>query len=402
MGKTAVIVDSRNVLGQVSAVMGQRHRPTVGGVRASLAMVGFDVSHVHVGLALARDKDINTLAAQHASNDKYKQSIESDPDAEVLLGELHVKNNSDGTTRVEEKIVDGACNVCITKYVDAILHGRSDVESVVVLSKDIDLSPSVDYGLQVGVPVYVAATDVVQRRPHPHLLLTPLLLEVMADLNPAASGHALRELAAMALTEQVAMDWTPRPGKNSGMYTHPTGLEGIAKSSLKSALSGDPVRLYAVDVDFAVASHAGFPVLVLDSKPAAHPPVERLTVVGRSSLLTVKLKGEGNSVMSSSFPAGGVVPGDTVVRHLTTGRLIGRLGAVMSDRAFDPDVIHVIRVAAALPKGGHLGTDASNRRGLILGTGDHKPGARFAAVQIDAKTKGPVWVALGSPLPPGA
>ena len=71
----AAIVDSRNIFHQAGDATGERRRPTVAGVQTALARYGFDVSAVHVGLALARPSDQPSLARQHADNEAYRQQI---------------------------------------------------------------------------------------------------------------------------------------------------------------------------------------------------------------------------------------------------------------------------------------------------------------------------------------
>jgi predicted trehalose synthase len=71
----AAIVDSRNVFHQAGDAIGVRARPTVPGVRAALGRLGFPVDAVHVGLALARQRDQVDLAAPHAANLAYQQRV---------------------------------------------------------------------------------------------------------------------------------------------------------------------------------------------------------------------------------------------------------------------------------------------------------------------------------------
>jgi hypothetical protein len=189
VGKFAVVVDSRNLLGQIASVTGWRRHPQVDGIRTGMRQLGYELTHAHLGLALPRTSDAHDLPNEQQTNLRYKASIEAADDAEVLLGELHVKRQRDGSRTVVEKMVDGACNVRITTYVDSITAGSADVDGVLVLSKDIDLTPAIEHGLTMGVPVHVAAVDVVQHRRHPYVLLPGSVLATMAGCDPASSGH---------------------------------------------------------------------------------------------------------------------------------------------------------------------------------------------------------------------
>ena len=394
MAVLAAVVDSRNLLGQIASVTGVRQHPQVEGLRSGMRSLGYDVTHVHVGLALPRPADALALLSEHRTNARYKAEVEAADDAEVLLGELHLKDGRRGR-RIEEKIVDGACNVCITKYVESIKAHQADVCGVVVLSKDIDLSPAVEHGRACGVPVYVAATDVVQHRPHPYVLLPPTVLAMMAGCDPAASGHSLRQLAALALHDQTPMTWTVASRGGTLVFEHTAGLSGIAAGDLGQLTKGSVLQLHAVDVDFSVPGLEGFPVLVLSRRPAA-PPVDYYKVVSREGPLGVRLEPPGPTRLP--VPPGGVVPGDRVSVHRTSRRFIGQLPVAAPPRLFDPDTPRIVRVVRALAKGGFIGADSEGTRGLLVSSANFVPGARVPVLQVDVNQRGPFWVPLGSPL----
>src|SRR5262249_25147283 len=162
----------------------------------------FDVIAVHVGLALARDRDQVELAAPHRANLAYQQRVLADG-GEVLLGALHRKPGG----AVEEKMVDAACCVRITRYVDRIAFGRTGIQAIVVLSQDIDLKPAIDYAVERNVPIFAAALDVVQHRAHPYILMGPQAYAEMTSTRDIAHGHGLRELLVRALHDQERMPW---------------------------------------------------------------------------------------------------------------------------------------------------------------------------------------------------
>lgn len=386
----AAVVDSRNVFHQAGEALGIPACPTVPGVRAAMARYGFDVQEVHVGLAVARTRDRQALARQSAVNDLYRQQVLADG-GQVLLGELHMKSSG----QVQEKMVDSACCVRIARYVDAIAYGRSSVEAVLVLSKDIDLQPAVDYAVESNVPIFVGALDVVQHRPHPYLLLGPHSYAEITASPRGASGHDLREGLASMLHAGSRQSWTVKKAGSSFFLEHATGLRGVAVAGVSLPARGRSVSLHPVDVEFPPGA---FPRLVCDTKPARTPSWDVATVVQRAAPMGLCVKRSDGTVERPHFPQGGVVPGEAVLVHKATGKVLGRLPQLCGARAFDPDAVTVVRVISALPRGGALVADGSGRRGLLNTDQKVRPGQRVAAAQVGLKPKGPVWVATSSPL----
>ena len=392
MGKTFVVVDSRNVAGQVAAVLGQTLRPSVQGVVDGLGALGFEVGAVEVGLALPRESDRERLTQQYSSNDRYREAVEAHDLGRALVGELHIKGDN-AKPQVVEKMVDGLCIVSVTREVERIANGTSEFTSIVVLSKDIDLTPALDYAVERGVPIRVGAVDVVQRRRHPYVLLPP---QVLAGLVEMKSGHPLerRQLAALALVEGTTMSWSVQQTANGLRLRHSCGLIGVSHE-VDARLAGSCVRLVAVGVDFSVKGLEGFPTLVLGAH-RDQVPVDVVTVQGRRGPQGIVVRGDTRQL---SLPPGGIVAGGRAVVDRMSGRAIAALPSETS--GFDPDQPMVVTVKAALPKGGYLVTDPMGTRGLmpaprttVLSIGDRVP-----ALQVDAADKGPVWVMLGSPLP---
>lgn len=388
----AAIVDSRNMYHQAGDAIGHRVCPTVPGVRTALARYGFDVSAVHVGLALARPSDRIDLAKDHAQNDAYRQKVIADG-GDVLLGELHRKANG----KVEEKMVDSACCVRITRYVDEIAYGRTDVESIMVLSKDIDLGPAIDYAMQVQVPVSVGALDVIQHRPYPYVLLGPHAYAEMTETPGMVTGHELRDLLVCALYDGSPLDWSVGGTQQYPTLTHACGLQATPAPGTKLPGKGNKVRLHTVDVQWDDRLHRAFPLLVCSDKPRSSVAWRAATVVRRTAPMSLEIKFQDDqSVHRTHFQLGGVVPGETVLVHTATNRVLGRLGS--SPRAFDPDVPQVVRVVTSLPKGGALAANTAGVRGLLTTTQKFTAGQRVPAIQIDLGHRGPVWAAIGTVL----
>lgn len=370
-----------------------RALPTVPGVRAALGRYGFDVSATHVGLALARPADQVDLARHHAANDRYRSEIIA-AGGHVLLGELHRKPAG----AVEEKMVDCSCCVRIARYVDEIAHKRTDVEAIVVLSKDIDLRPAVDYAIEMRVPVIVAAHDVVQHRGHPFILLGPHAYAEFASIPTFANGHELREALASALFHGSPVTWTVAGTRSRPVLSHPSGLIAVAGSGVAVPAVGTTVALYPVDVRWDQKVLGSFPLLVCGSRPGRTRAWRTAKVRRRTAPMTLEIEYSGGQLHRAQFPLGGAVPGEEVLVHAISGRILGRLVS-NHRRAFDPDEPRVLRVVSALPKGGAIVADSTGTRGLLTTDQALTAGARVPAVQIDLSVRGPVWAAIGTKLP---
>jgi hypothetical protein len=390
----AAIVDSRNIFHQAGDATGIRARPTVAGVRAALARYGFDVAAVHVGLALARPSDQQDLARYHADNEAYKRQVEA-AGGDVLLGELHRKPSG----MVEEKMVDCACCVRITRYVDEIAYGRTDIGAILVLSKDIDLRPAVDYAVEMRVPIVVAAHDVVQHRGHPYALLGPHAYAEITGVPRSANGHEMRELLASALYEGVPVPWTVGGTRSLPTLVSNSGLMAVPGPGVTLPPPGGTASLYPIDVTWDERILGSFPLLVCAATPSLTRSWLAATVRRRTAPMTLEIEHSGGRLRRSQFPLGGVTPGETVLVHAASGRILGRLPAG-HPRAFDPDEPEVLRVVSPLAKGGAIVTDVKGTRGLLTSTQTLNAGQRVPGMQIDLKPRGPVWAAIGTPLVP--
>lgn len=388
----AAIVDSRNIFHQAGDATGLRARPTVQGVRTALARYGFDVAAVHVGLALARPSDQQDLARHHADNDSYRWQIEA-AGGDVLLGELHRKPSG----VVEEKMVDCSCCVRITRYVDEIAHSRTNIETILVLSKDIDLRPAVDYALEQKVPIIVAAHDVVQHRGHPFALLGPHTYAELTGVPTSANGHEMRELLACALYDGTAVPWTVGGTRSVPTLTHGSGLMAVPGPGVTLPPRGQTVSLYPVDATWDEKILGSFPLLVCAAAPGRSRSWSAARVRRRTAPMTLEVEHSDGRLQRVQFPLGGVTPDETVLVHTVTGRILGRLVSAQP-RAFNPDEPQVLRVVSPLPKGGAIATDSDGVRGLLTTVQALTAGQRVPGVQVDLKPRGPVWAAIGTPL----
>jgi hypothetical protein len=392
--KAAVVVDSRNAYHQAGDVIGVKALPSVSGVVAALDRFGYTIERVHVGLALARPRDMVALKRQHEENSAYRDQVLADPRGTVLLGELHVK--SDG--RVEEKIVDVACCVQITRLVAEIYHGTSNLDALVVISRDIDLTPAYDYAGELGVPLTVAAPDVIQHRGHPYLMLGPHSFAEIVQRQGGNGGHDLRELLAGALHDGRVMEWTVDRRQRTPLLRHRTGLVGIpADRSVRLPADGQHIELFPVNASWNQDVNGSFPLLVLGTRPSAAHRCAEGRVLRRRAPNTIELRMSDGSKLRAHYPLGGLVNGDTVVVQ-ETGRALGRL-ADGRLRRFDPDPPTAVTVVAMLKSGGVLARDSVGTRGLVISNQVLGTGARLPVVQIDENRHGAVWQAIGTPLP---
>ncbi len=390
----AVVVDSRNVFHQSGDAIGFRACPSVDGIRRALRQYGYDVVAVHVGLALARASDRAKLAKQHALNEAYRDRVVAEG-GEPLLGELHHKP---GDT-IEEKMVDSACCVRITRYVEEISSGRATVDAIVVLSKDIDLTPAVDYAMASKVPIAVGALDVVHHRGHPYMLLGPSAYAAMAANPNLQTGHEYRELVACALRDGTPLRWRVGGSRTHPRLQHNAGIIAVPESGTSLPAVGQYVYLTPVDVLWDEKKILGsFPILVCGTVRRATKARDTATVLRRTAPMSVELQLSDSSVGREQYMLGGVIRGDKVLVHRETGRIVGRL---ISDnaRSFDPDLVDALRVTSVLPNGGALAVNSQGKRGLMTTKQKVSAGQRLPGIQIDASAKGAVWAAVGTPLP---
>lgn len=305
---TLAIVDSRNVHGQTQDVLGVAATPTVAGVVDGLSLYGFDVTEVQVGLALARRADQAALAIEHSTNVAYQNEILADPRGRVLLGELHLK--AAGPPRiVDEKIVDVQCALAVALSARDIADGKSSFDSIVVCSQDIDIRPALEYAVGLGVPVWVAAHEVVDRRPQPHLLLT---CEPLSRFRPPTGvcGHERRSLVAAAALAPDVRTWTAVGRLGASRMWSVVDADGTP-GMCDEAMFGSPptpgvqVSLGVHSINFGSQGRA-VPVVYCNRTPAPAPLAVEGIVRRRLRLnrLEVTIAGTRHEV---TYPPGGVL-----------------------------------------------------------------------------------------------
>lgn len=172
---------------------------------------------------------------------------------------------------MEEKIVDVACAVCITEHAREIARGEIEARAIVVLSKDIDLTPAYESAERRGVALYVAAAPVVDKRPHPYLLLGDRAMSVMSSTTMKPLGHRLRDTVATVAKSRGRATWTVEGydrDRRAHLVQHPGGALGVLPGQGGSSLAeGSPLELYASGIDFGRGSQPFPYVLCTAAKP---------------------------------------------------------------------------------------------------------------------------------------
>lgn len=323
--QTLAIVDSRNMAHQAERLLGFRQTPTVDGVIKALAPYGFDVTAVHIGLALPRDSDRSRLAEIDAENRAYKSQIEKHKLGKVLLGELHVKDHS-----VEEKQVDVAVAVDLARHATEMARGGSRFKAIVVVSQDSDLRPAYRYAIdELGIPLVIAAADVVNHRGEPFVLLGEPAMANMCEIPEAFYGHKLRARVANCAKDRRREEWEclAWDGHRRGyLLRNADGVLGIvARNDVPRGFDrGSRLELYAHDVDF---SGPMFPVVrCAPNKPAGPNDLRTGKVVARWAASTVKVEMANGTTEHLYCPPGFVRPGtEVLVQEASPRRLVGAL-----------------------------------------------------------------------------
>lgn len=292
--RAVTIVDSRNIRGQASSVLGVTKSPTVAGLDACLARFGFVVVRSFFAVALPRDRDLRTLARQHGENTEYIRRLTRDPRVSILQGELHRQADN----KVEEKQVDVLCAVETVRQAKHISETTSQTaaEAVLVFSQDFDMIPGIKLAQEFGVPVLVVSSGKIHNRKHPFLVLTD---SAMGDLTQATGsiGQDLRRQVASAAQSRDIDSWEYRytmgpRGRNVAMMRHRHGMQGVVDASVVDGYQpGELFDLAPTGVDPGRGNE--FPRLLLGQTPIAQQDDDLAVarVVGRFRLfrMTVEL-----------------------------------------------------------------------------------------------------------------
>jgi hypothetical protein len=433
-----VVVDSRNVHGQAGEVLGRKQRTTVAGVIAALHRYGFDAISVHVGIGLVGNgRNLSpAMTAAKAQNDAYAREVDAHPAGDVLRGRLVER---DGLR--EEKLVDVLCAVRVCQAAYDVEQGRSPARAIVVISKDIDISPSFAFAQGLGVPVYAMAVSVVHTRPGPWLLATEdAFLTLCAPGVPTADGSPSPPAAnspagsgpvGSPLRAALAAMLMPTPGAPSplrpwrALYEERRrggswlvlrdvdGIDGVLPTTdLPGWRKNGLYQLAAVNADFG-DRFGLFPRALLSTAPG---PVSReleVVQVGRWLEPTrVRVAGSFGSKPIDVAP-GSVMPGDTVLvrtcpRDPVSGqrpvRLVGPVSLLRRPAGWGEQSSPVLIEVTGATKFGDAAAKLDGTGGACvvkLPRGDTPvAGARYAAVLVDVlRGPQPLLMAVSSRLP---
>jgi hypothetical protein len=421
-----VVVDSRNVHGQAGEVLGRKLRPSVEGVVAALRSYGLDAVSVCVGLALVQDGRqplSDAMTAAQSANAAYAAQVSGHSLGQVLAGRL-VERFGDR----EEKLVDVLCAVQVCRAAYDISQGRSAARAIVVVSKDIDISPSYTFAAELGVPVYAFASSVVHTRPGSWLLGSEDTFTTMCS-GPSVPATSAIGLVGQALrTELVSMlgggtggvrqlePWRAiyserRRNVNYVVLRHGNGVDAVIP---EADLPGwQPNRTYDLAVVAADFGDRGglFPRACLSMTPQeVSDDVKVVTVDQWMEATRVRVSGGGKRIIDVA--PGTLMPGDSVLVQLLPRdarpqrpmRLIGPLSLVARPADWgEQTAVRVVRVVGKTRMGDATAVmDGSTTRSVLKLPRGHAPvaGTRYAAVLIDVLRSGqPLLMAVSSQLP---
>jgi len=223
-----VVVDAMNVKGLIREVIGTPRLPDVNGIRAAVKAFGFKASEVHVGVATeATGRQTAAVLRAVDENKSYADRVRRNG-AVVLEGKLRDNTEPGGPRNFEEKLVDVLCAVQVARTAHAIATGCSPAKAVIILSKDMDLSPATKFAEELGVPVFCAAPSVLDRRPEPFLLLGERELHLMAGKFPGAVGGSRRNAVADTA-------WNPPTRLSSWTVLSPLRRDGTEMIQFRDA-----------------------------------------------------------------------------------------------------------------------------------------------------------------------
>lgn len=260
----AVVVDTWNLRGQCHDLLGEGRFPTVAGIRRGLAAYGFDVLHVYAAAAVGRPRPLSAaLERRVVLTDRYAAGIDAHPDGTVLRGRIVER---DGVPK--EKLVDVLCALRVLRCATEIAGGHSPARAVVVISEDVDLTPSYEMAAELGVPVFAAANETVHTRPGSWLVFgDAAMLDMCGRADGATQGAGRRQaLVGQLGAPETVRTWRPHHVE-SGLQVlrHRTGVDGVWPGR-----AATPVPLHPVGVERG--SRRSFPRLRLAERPGAVDP----------------------------------------------------------------------------------------------------------------------------------
>lgn len=371
----AVVVDSRNVRGQVADCFGYGRHVSVAGVIDMLKLYGFSVTEVFVGVATKGSATGSSYLQQSlAQNQQYAADIVSHPAGFVLEGRLVERSSG-----LEEKLVDVLCALQVARLAQQIKEGTR-AGAIIVLSEDMDLIPAYEYAAEMGATVYAASNDVVDTRAQYSrwILLTEAALEVAAG-RPFGSkvGCELRRTMAGILNAPTQRPLRLKTGGLAGAAAvhlqHSSGAKALwAKPPAGLNHSRGTIRsLHIQGIDW---DDGPFPRFKVSDSAAAIPcpglQVGTVLDCPSPTRATVQLPG-GISKRLSDVTPGSLIAGMQVLVQVTTvksgqsaWRLVGALTKAPPVPGWaDPTTPLVVRATSA---GGSAGARV---RAKILQTG---------------------------------
>jgi hypothetical protein len=408
----AVVVDSRNLIGQANRMFGAPSPFTVAGIRQALIGYGLDAIEVRVGMA-TRVPQKTTCSQQVTSmcqkNGKHAAALVAEG-AQVLHGYLVERGD-----KVEEKQVDVLCAVAVADLAERIALRSSSATCIVCISEDMDLMPAYDFAYVRGVPVFAAAIDTVHVRGDQRswLLLDEAAIDSACPSTARYRGSRLRAWTARIALEasQVAGLWTVGHRTKDGLYemSRNNGARGFWCNDA-GLRGGEKVTLYATGV-VAEPRTRRFPQLHLSVTPPTGPfaNVERAVVKFWVAQNRVKVGLASGDESTVSAPTGCLLPGQEVAVLRGDGGSLTFIGEL--DRGTIPETwpaIDSVRRAIARVTGGSSRSWARGR----LEDGDQEiaialkgvtlqPGDRLAVslVGVHPTWRIPSVHPMSSPLP---
>ena len=332
--------------------------------------------------------------------DGFAAAVDAHPDGTVLRGRIVER---DGVP--EEKLVDVLCALRVLRCATEIATGLSPARAVVVISEDVDLSPSYEMAADLGVPVFAAANETVHTRPGSWLVLgDAAMIDLCGRADGSTQGAERRQaLAGQVRTPDTVRTWRPRYVEDGHqVLRHRTGVEGIW-----SGRASAPVPLYPVGVD--LRRRQGSPRLRLADRPGAvHPDLAEATVTQWSGPTRIEVA-VGTRRRTLEAAPGSVLTGMRVLVDMPRQdrpRLVGAIDRRPTLDGFSdlsrPSIVEVLQEASSpgalvpvmLPDGREVSLLPPAEAAVA-------PGDRYAAVPT-RHTDGKVThvIAVSSVLPP--
>lgn len=325
----AVIVDTQNVRGQCRKVFGHGRQPTGAGIRAGLALYGFDAVEIYAGVATGTTSATPSRRVQDALdvNLKYKDHLEA-AGVTVLEGNLAERKGA-----LEEKQVDVLCALTVADIVERIKQGTSEARCIVMLSEDMDLMPAYEFAARRGITTYAAAHDTIHERPEQieWMLLTQDALAKICEPLGRRPGSRLRsDLAEIATSPipPILTNWkvvAPKMGDGRALMANNNGAYGLLTPS-RPLKRGERVQLYAIGVEMEPLSMR-FPYLQLSEQVAevTFADIEIAEVLRWTAPTMVRVAIQNSTAMASlTASPGTLMPGQQVA--VLTSKSAGQQG----------------------------------------------------------------------------